>query len=372
MRSLLIALAVSAGALTMPRTLFDASKYPDAVCNDGSPAGYYFVESTSGSSDWLLFQQGGGWCYDAASCAKRSGDLTSSKGWAATQDLHGIFDSVEPHIAAMNKIFVPYCSSDGWAGNVGPNPAVRGWSFRGHDIVTALIAEATGTLGMGAVKGTRVMYGGCSAGARGALFNIDRMGSILTNALPAGNLARFGGLLDSCFWVDQEPMPSAHGPSFMKQTQDVLTLSNGTASIMPACAAAYPDELWRCLFGQYTLPFLASDYLLHSFQYDLFQLTGETGVPIPNKTPAQLAYAELFRNDTRAGVARDVTGSQQVHLPACFKHCNTQTPEFSTLATGGYTLEQATASWFWGLGTVPKRVVEDCAGFNCGTDCPAP
>ena len=40
----------------------DASAYPDARCLDGSPYKYYVRDGAS--PDFLLFFEGGGWCYD--------------------------------------------------------------------------------------------------------------------------------------------------------------------------------------------------------------------------------------------------------------------------------------------------------------------
>jgi len=37
----------------------------DAVCNDGSPYGYYFRPSSCGSDVWVLHLEGGFWCWDA-------------------------------------------------------------------------------------------------------------------------------------------------------------------------------------------------------------------------------------------------------------------------------------------------------------------
>ena len=39
--------------------------YPDAKCLDGSPAGYY-LRAGSNTSKYLIFFEGGGWCYDDA------------------------------------------------------------------------------------------------------------------------------------------------------------------------------------------------------------------------------------------------------------------------------------------------------------------
>ena len=45
---------------------------PLAVCNDGSPAVYYWKKSSNPSNNkWLVFLEGGGQCYDKKSCQKR-------------------------------------------------------------------------------------------------------------------------------------------------------------------------------------------------------------------------------------------------------------------------------------------------------------
>lgn len=75
--------------------LSSLSKFKDAVCTDGSPAGYYIRRSVQ-SSTWLVYLQGGGWCYDEASCNVRCGPsfavnaddpLCSSKSWNQTVQL---------------------------------------------------------------------------------------------------------------------------------------------------------------------------------------------------------------------------------------------------------------------------------------------
>ena len=124
------------------------------------------------------------------------------------------------------------------------------------------------------------------------------------------------------------------------------------------------------------MPFVRADFFLHAYQYDLFQLSSDTKVPVPDKTPQQLAYCESFRNLTRASFSKDVVvqngpGKNAALLPACYKHCNTEGSTFSTLATNGVTLEAAVAAWFFSEGAAQQYVQEDCQGFNCGTDCPS-
>lgn len=88
-------------------------------------------------------------------------------------------------------------------------------------------------------------------------------------------------------------------------------------------------------------------------------------------TPTELAYAEAFRNLTRASAARDVTpaANTTVFLPACYRHCNTETSTWMSLKTNGFSLEQGVTSWFFGDGTVPVNNTDNCVGFNCGPGC---
>ena len=45
---------------------------PLAVCNDGSPAGFYFVPGTTQSNIWLVYLEGGMWCARGAGAAAAS------------------------------------------------------------------------------------------------------------------------------------------------------------------------------------------------------------------------------------------------------------------------------------------------------------
>jgi len=374
--------AAAAGALTW--TPLVPAGFPLAVCNDGSSAGYYFRAGAPGSADWLVFLEGGGWGYDAKSMAdrfKKSPDLVSSKGYPPTASYKGVFAATTPRLAGVNAVYVKYCTSDGHAGSVSAAASPLGYAFRGHDVVTAVFSHLVAARGLGGAPGTTVLFGGASAGARGALFNLDRVKALLPSLVAApANLARVGGLLDSCFWVDQQPLAPGVTP-FMTQAADVVRVANASASEASACVAAYPGALWKCLYGVYAVPFVAADYFIYSFQYDEFQLASDEAVPVP-KTPGELAYAEAFRNLTRAGLSRDVVGQNGPGanaglFPACYKHTNTMGDTFSTMTTAGVSFEAALVAWWWGAGAragagaaPPQYILEDCKGLNCGTTCP--
>ena len=116
-----LALMVSGKATTLAKIDL-TSIDPLAVCNDGTPAVYYWKTSSNPTNKWLVFLNGGDQCYSKLSCQARRKflfDLTSSKNYGSTRDIGGVFDdstAISP-LADANKAFVMYCSSDGHMGD---------------------------------------------------------------------------------------------------------------------------------------------------------------------------------------------------------------------------------------------------------------
>ena len=44
------------------------------ACLDGSPYGFYFTPSKTGSTQWTISIEGGGWCYDEQRCGAERGE----------------------------------------------------------------------------------------------------------------------------------------------------------------------------------------------------------------------------------------------------------------------------------------------------------
>lgn len=94
-----------------------------AVCNDGTSPVYYKRLNTT-SSVWLIYLEGGGFCFDEESCEERFEDLTydvtgSFEVVPKSLILHGILSNdctVNPHFCAANIFYLHYCSSDMWLG----------------------------------------------------------------------------------------------------------------------------------------------------------------------------------------------------------------------------------------------------------------
>ena len=338
-----------------------------AVCNDGSPGAYYFQASTAGSSLWVVYLQGGMWCWDQASCQARAAGTDfemSSTNWPATEQVGGVFStSTANRWADANKVYLAYCSSDAWVGDVEASPATYGFHFRGQRIIAATLSDLATNWGLDG--SANVLFSGCSAGARGAMFNLDYVQALL----PPGATVR--GLLDSALWLDLAPLDTTE-VSLQTQTQDVFDLVNPMARIPDACAAAYPgQEGWKCIYGQYRLPFVQTPYFINAAQFDSFQMVYDLGGNPPSSM-GQVAFADQFQLATRAALQPAVSANQAVFSSTCLVHCLTDDTAFFTGYTAyeaaGSTIAAALASWYFDNETPVD--IGQCTGYPCVAQCP--
>ena len=97
---------------------------------------------------------------------------------------------------------------------------------------------------MGATPGQRLLFGGCSAGAIGAMNNIDAVQALLPEGLDYRNMLDGAGLLDI------EPSGWPWSPDLETLQSLMANLANFSAPVFPAyCAENFPGEEWKCLIG---------------------------------------------------------------------------------------------------------------------------
>lgn len=230
------------------------SSHPSSQCSDGSPTGMYINQSSSGSASWIIFLEGGGWCYDEVTCKGRPSSLISSKGWPSVATYQGLLAPTSPELVDANAVFLRYCTNDAWVGSVESPFSDWKFSMLGRVYIDAVLQELVHSYGLGSTAGTKVMFSGCSAGARGAMFNSffasQRLKTLIS---PPSNLLAFGSFFDSAWWMDVDPLSSNAVP-FRTQVQDVYALTNAGAPgyLNPACMAAFPGaDGWKCMMGEY-------------------------------------------------------------------------------------------------------------------------
>jgi len=370
----------------VPRFL---TEYPLAVCNDGSTAAYYHRMGLPGSRWWVVYLDGVGWCWDGPSCAhpwQRSHGTSSlfPKSEAALSPrAHrylstGLFDPDKSPLAEAHIAFVKSCSNDAFMGDRSPSEPIGGipwpqrdparhWHFRGRQIVEAVFADLRNHTGLGSQMGDRVVYGGCSAGARGALVTLDHVAGSPDIIGKAGVV----GLLDSGFWVPISPWTKAPDwDSFGHQMRASLDLFNSSFALGDRCPAIYQGvERWKCLMGSYRIAFVRTPYFMVHSQYDKFALTmnlwghWSEGIVPGNFMKWVESYRELVNR--YLPVPQNGSGSV-VFSPACYFHCIVTKAGFWTTTANGTRLSDMMKQWLDSPYT-SRRITETCGGFDCGT-----
>lgn len=201
--------ACGGGPDCLHRTIIDTNAFPNAMCNDGTPGVFYVRPGTDDINKWVIHLQGGGLCPDGETCTERwcgqQGNLPYQANKMSTDwNADGISD-MPAHasaggMASMNPannfrtwthVWAYYCSSDSWMGrnnNVAFNGGAVPFTMhtRGHNILLAmrrmLRKKNAANTGWTAADGysvpnlddaTDIIFSGTSAGAKGAIMNVD-------------------------------------------------------------------------------------------------------------------------------------------------------------------------------------------------------
>ena len=274
----------------------------NVTCNDGSPSGYYIWRNRS-STRWVIFLEGGWFCYDRPSCEARwlrLRTLMSSDHWPTVKTAGGILsaDAEEnPHFADANHVLVPYCTSDSWTGTAASEAVSSGrhghrtssqyyyntnnqnggsrFSFLGAMIVKEVIRELFSWEQLG--SGQELYLAGSSAGGTGVLVNLDQVADLVQQL---GGHMRVRGIVDSGWFLDNDPyIERADGSDNQRNQRNVAVTSGGSqtsasstlrrgvemwrASLPDGCREQYPDQQWKCFYGFRIYPTLKSKKLLY-------------------------------------------------------------------------------------------------------------
>jgi hypothetical protein len=162
-----------------------------AVCSDGSQYAFY-VEFSETSNNVVVYFMGGGGCWDYESCVG-GGARGAANPHGLPDDYANVYTTIsglpvsvsqvypllndDPAVSPMadwNKVFVPYCTGDVYAGSVtntykdpaGIEPDTV-FHHVGHDNVVAMTEMLNGMF----ATVPKLFVGGCSAGGAGAIIN---------------------------------------------------------------------------------------------------------------------------------------------------------------------------------------------------------
>lgn len=392
MRPLITLLAGAAAVVAdLKLVTFAGTKHTSALCTDGTAAGYYWkpAASAAANSTWIFYLEGGGWCFSEESCQERCGPpsapnthdpLCSSASWPQELPVGGLFwPANDTFLQSANKVFVHYCTSDGHMGSA----EQFGFHFHGADVVQAVLTDMVETQGLGSRSSPDVLlFGGGSAGARGAMVHLDYVPEML--GAVASNV-EVVGFLDSPLWIDVPVFYNKSKTSLAGTTQGVHSYAN-VAHLGHACSAKYTGaDAWKCMFGQFRMPFVAKPYLIVASQFDAFQLgynVGHEPSTEPEKDYAQMLAVQTVQimKDLKANFPtgrQSRISSNAVFSWACYNHdVDTSASGFDGFTCGspGSTMHSALSQFLQldpPTSKPPLEWIDDCSGFACGAGCNA-
>jgi hypothetical protein len=243
----------------------------DAVCGNGTPY-KFFVNRVPHTRNTIIYLEGGGACWDAASCRGQTGIRGARNPGGIPDDYMNLTNPgaalVSPFVfrehpysrvktQQWNMVYVPYCTGDIYVGDsvqiyedpAGVEPPLV-WHHNGARNVLAVLAWLKNHL----PRPTQMLAAGCSAGSIGALADYEMIRSAM--------LPTRGFLFDDsgpAFQApvngdpDQYPSLPLHdhirdvwgldaGPLPYLQTRLPVLDANNLGSMYRALAAKYPND----------------------------------------------------------------------------------------------------------------------------------
>ncbi|MBN3313498.1 NOT1A carboxylesterase, partial [Atractosteus spatula] len=351
------------------------------TCNDGTPAGYYMKES-KGSKRWLMFLEGGWYCFNKENCDSRYETmrrLMSSAKWPRTKTGTGILSpqpEENPHWWNANMVFIPYCSSDVWSG-ASTKTNKSDYAFMGALIIREVVKELL-TKGLDNAK--VLLLAGSSAGGTGVLLNVDRVAEQLEELGHHGIQVR--GLSDSGWFLDNKQYRCTDCIDTIScaPTEAIKRGIKYWNGIVPErCRQQFRDgEEWNCFFGYKVYPTLKSPVFVVQWLFDEAQLTVDnihlTGQPVQE---GQWRYIQNLGNELR-NTLKDVPA---MFAPACLSHEIITRSYWMDIQVKGTSLPRALHCWDRSLHENSKNnksppkgcaihLIDNCPWPHCNPTCP--
>ncbi|KAJ7950328.1 Pectin acetylesterase [Quillaja saponaria] len=358
-------------------TLLRNAKDRGALCLDGSLPGYHFQKGFgSGSNNWLLHIEGGGWCNTLSSCSLRKMTaLGSSKHMENQVRFSGILsrDPLQnPDFFNWNKVKIRYCDGASFAGH--PESEIKKGSrlfFRGQLIWETLMDEL---LSIGLSSAKQALLSGCSAGGLATLIHCDDFRELLPRDATVKCLADAGFFLDEKDIIGNSSMGSFYN--------DVVKLQGVAKSLHKDCVAR--TEPSKCLFPEEIIKHIKTPLFIVNPAYDFWQIQHilvpaesdsyhywkSCRLSISRCSPDQINILQGFRNS----LLKSLYELQQrkeggVFINSCFIHCQTWIAETWHSAKSprinNKTIADSVGDWYFNREVV-KQI--DCP-YPCNPTC---
>lgn len=319
---LLFALALAQGL----EAFWKAVEVPGGVCSDGSP--YRFYVSPGDPRKVVIDFQGGGACWDQATCGPESRTYRKRVDVQELYLAQGIYNrmSVANPFFGWTHVFVPYCTGDLHVGRA----TVDYGGFKVHHQGARNVLAVLEYVFRNYTNPERIFVTGCSAGAYGAVFWADKVLSTYKSA----QIAVCG---DAGVGVRTEGFPGFNRWNSRLPELPGLSANPEVHEIYLALAKTYP----KAVIAQYTTVLDGTQIFFYAL------MKGETS---PSEATAKEWAIKAQEAVLRPAQAENYT----FYLAPGSQHCILPRPELYTLKVG----EVSFLDWLRALaeGKTPPRV----------------
>ncbi|XP_077978572.1 uncharacterized protein LOC144434009 [Glandiceps talaboti] len=342
-----------------------------AYCLDGSPPGYYFRKGQDdGVNSWIVYLQGGGWCWNMSDCYQRS--LTgfgSSKEFKQTYPFDGFLSNnkhINPDFYNWNVAYFAYCDGASFAGNADFAVDYEGNKlyFRGKRVLDLLLDYLIEQKGL--AKADRIILSGVSAGGLAVYIHAD----YIRSKFPAVN--NFHAFPDAGYFPDVVNITNFQ--HIRISYQRVYNLQRVENSLNKACLADKDQNTkWKCFFPQYTYHYIQTPMFILNSAYDywtlwfILNLRCYPSLCSPKEKFHYTKYHGDFMKIAQPLLDSTVDG---VYLSSCYAHsqsvCNV---DWNVYLVNQTTPQQAFSDWYFHRKTVRESKYWDCTTPACNPTC---
>ncbi|KAL1551313.1 [Wnt protein] O-palmitoleoyl-L-serine hydrolase [Salvia divinorum] len=329
------------GDTLVPLTLLKSAISKGAVCLDGSAPAYSYVEgSGNGSSSWMVYLEGGAWCYTLSDCQARSitpfGSSKFMKPYTNFSDIMDLNCTSYPDFCTWHKVYIHYCDGSSFMSDILHLKA--NLSFRGARIFNVMMQEMLGK-GMGNAK--EAMLVGSSAGGLATMLHCDKFRNLFPNT------SRVKCISDSGFFLYGKDL---HAHIIRKYYYGGVVKTHELANALPTTCTSKMD-LNLCLFPEYFAGDIQTPLFILESAFDSFQVRYVVGftscVRLTTCNSTEIELMKDFRKTfikTLFGLKNSSSRGMFVH--SCYRHGHFPFSETS-ISLANKTIREAIADWYY-------------------------
>ncbi|XP_066301633.1 uncharacterized protein [Branchiostoma lanceolatum] len=319
-----------------------------AVCLDGSPPGYYLRRGTGkGTKNWIIYLEGGGWCWDIPDCYRRSHtDYGSSKYFKWSFGFDGFLSnspSVNPNFYNWNMAMLKYCDGASFTGNRTDVVVHEGKQlyFRGRRVLRALLDHL---MAHGLDQARRVILSGVSAGGLAVMLHAD----YVKTRLPAHVI--YHALPDAGFFPDMRNITGHEHIRILYQRS--FNMQHCAGGVDKDCIKDKTEETqWQCYMAQYAYKYVQTPMFITNSGYDYWSLWFIYHLRChPEQCPEKRDKLEGYHKRILS-ITYQVRKSEKdgIFLPSCYIHSLTSFGyTWSDYVVSGTNLRDAFYKWYSG------------------------